>query len=443
MCAPRVTRHTSIRYSAVNGRPLYFCLHRHTVSVNSLYHARMVLSIGGSFAYFARNARWTVTTDWLVWYSNTQNDFSHGAAIFSLHTRSDQKVPRLIFLLCCGYTLGHPCLQGGVLELPLSLGQWLVPAHLSVLCELQSKRVVYLRLVIVPAVRDVRRTRAAHVRQILCETGKKWCGDIWNVENCLRWAVFEPCSHFRMAQEIWRRPRLSWWQSAVWQRDDKQNWRLCCANARTDPSKSALNNPWTLCRGWSVLRNLPGHIEARFEHATCCRKFVPRILTAMALVCGNKYAAGRRVRWKLYGANHHGRRDVGLRVWPGDETSVFAVEVCWFPEAKKARQVRSKVKVMLIVFFDMEGIVHYKNVSQGQTVNQQFYLQVLKRLRLSVSRKRPQKLAAGPGRYITTMHQHTQHIPSRYFWQVMAFLLSSNHPTSLTWLRVTFGCFSN
>ena len=38
---------------------------------------------------------------------------------------------------------------------------------------------------------------------------------------------------------------------------------------RTDPSKSALNNPWTLCRGWSVLWNLPGHTDARFEHATC------------------------------------------------------------------------------------------------------------------------------------------------------------------------------
>ena len=36
-------------------------------------------------AYFARNARCTVTTDLLVWYSNTQNDFSPGAAIFSLH----------------------------------------------------------------------------------------------------------------------------------------------------------------------------------------------------------------------------------------------------------------------------------------------------------------------------------------------------------------------
>ena len=42
--------------------------------------------VGGYFGYFARNARCTVTTELLVWYSNTQNDFSYGAAIFSLHT---------------------------------------------------------------------------------------------------------------------------------------------------------------------------------------------------------------------------------------------------------------------------------------------------------------------------------------------------------------------
>jgi hypothetical protein len=24
------------------------------------------------------------------------------------------------------------------------------------------------------------------------------------------------------------------------------------------------------------------------------------------------------------------RRDVGLWIWPGDDTSVFTVEVCWF-----------------------------------------------------------------------------------------------------------------
>ena len=46
----------------------------------------MFLSVSGSFAYFARNARCTVTTDLVVRYSNTKNDFSPGAAIFSLHT---------------------------------------------------------------------------------------------------------------------------------------------------------------------------------------------------------------------------------------------------------------------------------------------------------------------------------------------------------------------
>jgi hypothetical protein len=53
---------------------------------NDPCRARMFLPVGGSFAYFARNVRCTVTTDLLVWYSNTQNDFSPRAAIFSLHT---------------------------------------------------------------------------------------------------------------------------------------------------------------------------------------------------------------------------------------------------------------------------------------------------------------------------------------------------------------------
>ena len=69
--------------SAINGRSLDFCLHRHPVSVNCLYHTRMVLSVGGSFVYFARNARCTVTTDLLCHIpthkttSPPQRPFSH------------------------------------------------------------------------------------------------------------------------------------------------------------------------------------------------------------------------------------------------------------------------------------------------------------------------------------------------------------------------------
>ena len=45
---------------------------------------------------------------------------------------------------------------------------------------------------------------------------------------------------------------------------------------------------------------------------------------------------------------------------------------------------------MLIVFFYWKGIVHYEFVPRGETVNKQFYLNVLKRLREAVRRKRPE-----------------------------------------------------
>ncbi|KQS44477.1 uncharacterized protein Dere_GG26354 [Drosophila erecta] len=44
---------------------------------------------------------------------------------------------------------------------------------------------------------------------------------------------------------------------------------------------------------------------------------------------------------------------------------------------------------MLIVFFDVQGIVHFEFVPQGQTVNGAFYQEVLKRLKRRVVRVRP------------------------------------------------------
>jgi len=50
---------------------------------------------------------------------------------------------------------------------------------------------------------------------------------------------------------------------------------------------------------------------------------------------------------------------------------------------------------MLISFFDASGIVYMEFVPPGQTVNQQFYLKVLKRLRNSVCRKQPEMWSSG------------------------------------------------
>ena len=50
---------------------------------------------------------------------------------------------------------------------------------------------------------------------------------------------------------------------------------------------------------------------------------------------------------------------------------------------------RSKVKTMIIVFFDSRGIVHKEFVPPGMTVNQAFYRDLMERLRKRVQRVRP------------------------------------------------------
>ena len=82
----------------------------------------------------------------------------------------------------------------------------------------------------------------------------------------------------------------------------------------------------------------------------------------------------------------------------GDESWVFDYdpETKWQSEEwhtksscpKKARMSRSRVKTMIIVFFDSRGIVHKEFVPSGQTVNRAFYKDVLKRLRKRVQRVR-------------------------------------------------------
>lgn len=71
------------------------------------------------------------------------------------------------------------------------------------------------------------------------------------------------------------------------------------------------------------------------------------------------------------------------RVITGDETWVFQydpetkrqslqLKTQNSPRAKKSHISKSKIKVMLIAFFDQRGVVHEFG-PQGQTVNQQFY----------------------------------------------------------------------
>lgn len=88
------------------------------------------------------------------------------------------------------------------------------------------------------------------------------------------------------------------------------------------------------------------------------------------------------------------------RIITGDETWVYEYDVETSQQTsewrfeneakpKKARRSRSKVKVMLTVFFDFRGVVHSEFLPKGQTVNKDYYLGVMRRLRESIRKKRP------------------------------------------------------
>ncbi|XP_011066332.1 PREDICTED: uncharacterized protein LOC105153281 [Acromyrmex echinatior] len=88
------------------------------------------------------------------------------------------------------------------------------------------------------------------------------------------------------------------------------------------------------------------------------------------------------------------------RVITGDESWVYGYDVetkaqssQWKlphePRSKKARQVRSNVKVLLTVFFDYKGVVHHEFLPQSRTVNKEYYLQVMRNLRKAIRQKRP------------------------------------------------------
>ncbi|KAL4126973.1 hypothetical protein QTP88_011171 [Uroleucon formosanum] len=84
---------------------------------------------------------------------------------------------------------------------------------------------------------------------------------------------------------------------------------------------------------------------------------------------------------------------------------------------KKARMSKSKVKTMMICFFD-KGIVHKEFVPPGQTVNQHFYLKVLDRLRKRVIRVRPE--------IAKTWILHHDNAPCHRAFSVSRFLTSKN-----------------
>jgi len=65
------------------------------------------------------------------------------------------------------------------------------------------------------------------------------------------------------------------------------------------------------------------------------------------------------------------------------------------PKGKKVCLQKSKVKKMLVCFYDSKGIIHHEFVPEGQTVTGSFYLSVLERLWKRIHCVQPEYSAPG------------------------------------------------
>ena len=92
---------------------------------------------------------------------------------------------------------------------------------------------------------------------------------------------------------------------------------------------------------------------------------------------------------------------------------------------------------MLIVFFNIDGLVHHEYVPRGQTVSKEFYKTVLQCLSNAVCRHCPEKWCLAIGSCTMTMPLPTGLSPQMNFWWNTTFHCSHTLPTPLTLLCVT------
>ena len=83
-------------------------------------------------------------------------------------------------------------------------------------------------------------------------------------------------------------------------------------------------------------------------------------------------------RWKL-----------DLLLWPRDQETEFPVEAYWLSQTQEDQTEQIHAKTFNDPFFDSTGKIYMHWIPTGQTVNKEYYVEVLRKFSKRFRRKRP------------------------------------------------------
>jgi hypothetical protein len=136
----------------------------------------------------------------------------------------------------------------------------------------------------------------------------------------------------------------------------------------------------------------------------------------------------------LSGPCYHWWWDIGLSEMKRQSAQ------CKFSTSKEISP-KSKVKTMLITFFDIRGILHYEFVPSGQNVNQAYYLEPSKDSVKKSGENSTIFLLQSHGSCTSTMRLHTRHCLFESFWRANKLPCSNTLLTHQILSHVIFSCF--
>ena len=117
----------------------------------------------------------------------------------------------------------------------------------------------------------------------------------------------------------------------------------------------------------------------------------------------------------------------------------FVVEACWLSQAQEGQKEQTHPQTFDDPFFDSTGMIYMHWVPTGQTVNKEYYVEVLREFRKRFPGRGQHSSNRVIGIFTRTIHQYTTPSLSQTIWPRWASGQFLTLPIVETLLPVTFG----